>query len=496
MKARTAALALFCGTLLPAQDLPERVRDLTRQGQTLAVEQLFRAQLTEHPRDVVLREGLVSHYLRQQQFIKAAAAQNELIASLDKDDPQLRPALISAAGIQEQMNDFAGAEALFRRADALPLPMATGPVLRPSELGDFYARHRRWPQAETVYRELARRDDLTGPMRIATLHNLATALANQHREAEALTVEQEVSKLSETSDDPHARRLATQAREAMARLSATADPDAARRYYEAELQRTSALTGPSRSQYAQTLISYVLLLERQSDFDGAEKLLRQYLAEAQAQGEAGGPFKPTTAYAFLANLEYQRGNMDAGHNWRAQDPSYRPPDAIPPAQLESVSTAQRLFEQGNTEEAITQLDQALAALPNAGRDSLYRLGQVTALIMTLRQSGQTEAADNALTRAVAALERLYGPDSPQAMELELDYCQQFCPDRGLKLVDRARLADAQRHGAEHPSQVDWIERKILFLKQANRPEEIEAEYDDIIRLSSAIYGPHHDRTLG
>lgn len=509
---RLVLLALVLALVASAQpqsqddDLREQARRLTSEGRTLAVEQLYRERIAAHESEPAivasLLAGLAGHYLTQQQYVKAAATENETIALLEsaygKEDARLRHDLLAAAGIQEQMNDFTAAEAFFRRADTLPAaPAPSNPNLpvRPSELADFFARHQRWPQAEQVYRELARRDDLTFPVRIAVLNGLAGALARQHRESEALAIHQEIAKLSEASDDPLAARAAAQARQNAAALNMATDPDAGRRFYEAEIQRTAALTGPARTQYAQALTSYAMLLERQQQFDDAEKVLRQYLAEAQAQSDAAGPFKSTTAYAFLANLEYQRGNMDAGHQWRSQDPALQPREVIPPPALAPVSTAQRLFDEGNTEDANAQIEQALLAVTAGSRDATYRLGQVTALIMTLRQSGQTEAADTAFHRATATLERLYGADSPQAMQLQLDYCQQFCPEEGLRLAARARLADAQRHGPDHPAQLDWIEREILFSKQANRAEDIEAAYGELIRLSGAIYGPRHSRTL-
>jgi tetratricopeptide (TPR) repeat protein len=377
---------------------------------------MYQAILADDPQNFNVRLLLGGLYARMHDYEKAL----QVLEKLTEINPDSYAGYYYLAKLYQEMRLFDKAVAAFDKA----LTLNWSPMLA-SEAAELYEQEKRYPEAIAIYKRILEEDPSDERAR--------GFLANVYfRQGEVEKALKEMETLRDISADPVKVELAIcrilldigKRSEAITRLNAILkkDPhaDGARAlltlayYQQGDLTATKKLlkqVKPSSPAYEESIILLARIMQEEKDFAGAEKALRQAMADKQN--------RRLNFYVALAMLYAGQDKTDKAHGVFAQAIADFPGNvetyyeyALFLHKLNDLAGAMRQMEEvlkrepkharalnyvgytwaeegRNLEEAKTYIEQAVALLPKDGfvRDSMgwvyYRLGDFPAAVREL-----------------------------------------------------------------------------------------------------------------
>ncbi|HIJ91486.1 MAG: tetratricopeptide repeat protein [Desulfobulbaceae bacterium] len=439
--------------------------------------EMYQAILVDDPQNFNVRLMLGGLHARLRDYTKA----RQVLEKLAEINPDSYAGFYYLAKLYQEMHIFDKAAEAFKKA----LELNWSPMLA-YDAAELYEQEKHYSEAIAIYRRILEEDPSDERAR--------SFLANIYfRQGEVDKALKEMENLRDISADPAKVELAIcrilldagRRLDAVTRLNAILkkDPhsDGARAllilayYQQGEFAATKKLlrqVGPTSPAYEESVIMLARIMQQEKDFPGAEKALRQAMADKQHRrlnfyvalamlyagqekmDKAHGVF--TQAFADFpgnveANYEYalflHKLRDEAGAMRQMEEVLKREPKHARALNYVGYTWAD---EGRNLEEAKVYVEQAVALLPKDGfvRDSLgwvyYRLGDFPAAVRELE------------------LAVVLSPDDPTIYE--------HLGDAYLKTDDRSRARNAYLKSLElheEESKKEVVRRKLAELSTEN-----------------------------
>lgn len=408
------------------------------QGYDLKAEKILRQTLSAVPENDpiskrLLNLQLASLFENTRQLVKAAAIR-ETIAKQPADslNPEEQASDIQQlARIYEQMGEMKKAEASLKEAASLRArprnpsavrdraPQATfllGREIRQAfarghsanteyELAQFYQRHGRTADAETILKRMldnASRDSPADSNSVA--HAYISFLTEQKRFDEAVKLAQECVARVESSANPE---TAIYQKQELARILTQAGKTNQALAIQQDAISAAPQGGASRVQALNALAQWFLMQNR---LEEAERVVNES-REAGAADQNNGKFHDRMALHTLAQIRDRQGKPDEAQNLRDRA------NAEIPVQTKDefyslIASAQQAMRI-DTGQLMAITEQALAALADRVQIRPQDAGTVIQLVQLLLNNKKEEEAQRVTSAILRMLEEVSPQDHPQ-----------------------------------------------------------------------------------